>query len=52
LRYLIAVAELVSWRGGLVEDSTFDERLVTTAEEIREARETLVKLGWKSLGAG
>jgi hypothetical protein len=45
LRYLIAVAELVSWRGGLVEDSTFDERLVTTAEEIRDARETLVKLG-------
>jgi predicted protein tyrosine phosphatase len=29
----------------LVEDSMFGEQFVTTAEEIREAREALVKLG-------
>lgn len=35
----------VGKRGGLIEDSMFDEQFVTTAEEIKEAREALVKLG-------
>jgi hypothetical protein len=31
--------------GRLMEDSMFDEQCVTTGEEIKEAREALVKLG-------
>lgn len=30
---------------GVVEDSMFDEQIATTAEEIKEARKALVKLG-------
>jgi len=29
----------------LMEDSMFDEQFVTTAEEIKEAREALIELG-------
>jgi hypothetical protein len=31
--------------GGLMEDSMFDEQFVTTAEEIKEAREALIEFG-------
>jgi hypothetical protein len=35
-----------------MEDSMFDEQFVTTAEEIREAREALIELGKASPGTG
>jgi hypothetical protein len=38
-------ALLYERRGGPMEDSMFDEQFVTTAQEIKEAREALIELG-------